>query len=89
MIWYLQEPNKNNYPVWTLAQLGILQISCVCTTLQPHSIEGLWVERQQYVLPIERHVESSLYSSGFTLQSRIITKATMLTAHQVIARAYS
>jgi len=36
------------YPVWRLARLGILHKSCACTTLQPHSIEGLWVELQQW-----------------------------------------
>jgi len=36
------------YPVWRLARLGILRISCWCRTIQPHSICGLWVEERQW-----------------------------------------
>ena len=66
------------YPVWRLAGLGILHISWVCTTLQPHSIGGLWVEQQQCLLPIELLDEASLFASGSTLQSRIVTEANIL-----------
>jgi len=48
-IWYdISRTQQELYPVWRLAQLGILHISCACTTLQPHSIGGLWVEQQQW-----------------------------------------
>jgi len=65
-------------PVWWLAQLGILHLSWVCTTLQPHSIEGLWVEQQQWLLPIELLAYTSQLSSWTMLQSRIVTKANIL-----------
>jgi len=48
-IWYdISRTQQDLYPVWRLAWLGILHISCVCTTLQPHSIGGLWVEQRQW-----------------------------------------
>jgi len=83
-IWYLQEPNTNLYPVWRLARLGILHIRCVCTTLQPHSMEGLWVEQQQWLLPIELLAYTSEFSSWSTLPSRIVTEANILPAISVL-----
>jgi hypothetical protein len=48
-IWYnISTTQQELYPVWRLARLGIIHISCVCTTLQPHSNGGLWVEQQQW-----------------------------------------
>ena len=72
------------YPVWRLAWLGILHISCACTTLQPDSIGGLWVEQQQWLLPIELLAYSSWFSSWSTLQSRIVTEANILPALSVL-----
>jgi len=47
MIWYLQNPT-GIYLEWRFLRLGILHKHCPCTTLQPHTIGGLWVEQQQW-----------------------------------------
>jgi len=80
------------YPGWRLPWLGIFHISRACTTLWPHSMGGLWVERQQCLLPIELLAHTSLISSWSTQQSRIITEATSYQPYEfsmIIARTSS
>jgi len=59
-IWYdISWTQQELYPLWRLAQLGILHKCCACTTFQPHSIGGLWVEQQQWCFllsSLSRHV---------------------------------
>jgi len=71
-------------PVGRWAQLGILHIRCVCMTLQARSIEGLWVEQQQWLLPIELPASTSQFFLWFALQSSIVTKANKLPALSVL-----
>jgi len=72
------------YPLWRLVWLNILHITCVCTTFTPQSIETLWVEKQQWLLPNELRVQSWLFCSGSTLQSSIITEDTIQPAYHFL-----
>jgi len=72
------------YPVSRLAWLGILHMSCAWTTLQPQSIGGLRVEKQQQLLPIQLFTCTSQFRSRSTLQSGIVTEANILPALSVL-----
>jgi hypothetical protein len=48
-IWYdISRTQHELYLVWRLVQLGILHKRFGCTTLQSHSLGGLWVEQQRW-----------------------------------------
>lgn len=48
-IWYnISRTQQELYPEWRLVQLGISHITCTCTTMQSHSIDGLWVLQTEW-----------------------------------------
>jgi len=65
-IWYnITRTQRELYPAWRLARLRILPNGCACTTLQPQSRGGQWVEQQQSWLLL-----SSLYKHIVLLRIR-------------------